>query len=73
MRYPEWPRALVLSQRALGAWAGEGESCRDQAARDQTRGRGANLGDIREMCPSDTGYKKIETNGTVLQIFLVRF
>ena len=30
VRYPEWPRALVLSQRALGAWAGEGESCRDQ-------------------------------------------
>ena len=30
VRYPEWPRALVLSQRAV--WAGEGESCSDQAA-----------------------------------------
>ena len=55
VRYPEWPRALVLSQRAV---PGLGESCRDQPEQCRARlyqgeksNHRANLGDIREMCP----------------------
>ena len=54
VRYPEWPRALVLSHRAE-----LGESCRVQAEGPDQALRAGDSGDVSYQ--GDTGYKKAET------------